>query len=38
MERRLLKPPSFWTADGVRPTNAGHALISREWLKTVKTI
>jgi len=34
----VLKPSNFWTVDGVHPTNAGHALISREWLKTVKAI
>lgn len=34
----VLKPCSFWTIDGVHPTNAGHALISREWLKTVNAI
>jgi len=34
----VLKPSSFWTADGVHPTNAGHALISRQWLKTVNAI
>lgn len=34
----VLKPSNFWTIDGVHPTNAGHALISREWLKTVKVI
>ena len=27
--------PEFWTADGVHPTAAGHALIARSWLKTV---
>jgi len=34
----VLKPSNFWTIDGVHPTNAGHALIAREWLKTVKAI
>jgi acyl-CoA thioesterase I len=27
--------PSYWTADGVHPTDAGHALIAQSWLKTV---
>ncbi len=26
---------AFWTADGVHPTMAGHALITRHWLATV---
>ena len=25
--------PSYWAADGVHPTEAGHALIARMWLK-----
>lgn len=25
----------FWSEDGIHPTAAGHALIAREWLKTV---
>ena len=25
----------FWSADGVHPTAAGHALITRSWLQTV---
>lgn len=32
----VFKPSSFWTSDGVHPTNAGHGLIAREWLKTIK--
>lgn len=27
--------PAYWLSDGVHPTEAGHALIAREWLKTV---
>lgn len=27
--------PSFWAADGVHPTPAGHALIAKAWLKAV---
>jgi len=38
MERRLLKPPIFWTIDGANPTNSGHAIISRGWLKAMKAI
>lgn len=29
------RPPVFWAADGVHPTQAGHALITQAWLKTV---
>src|SRR5665647_591469 len=25
--------PAFWTADGVHPTQSGHALIATEWMK-----
>lgn len=27
--------PAFWTADGVHPTQSGHALIATEWMKVV---
>jgi lysophospholipase L1-like esterase len=27
--------PAYWTADGVHPTPAGHALIAEEWRKAV---
>lgn len=27
---------SFWTADGVHPTPAGHELIARAWIETVQ--
>jgi lysophospholipase L1-like esterase len=30
-----LAPPEHWSWDGVHPTYAGHALMVREWLKTV---
>ncbi len=30
------RAPEFWTMDGVHPTVAGHALIARAWLKTVR--
>lgn len=33
-----LKAPAFWAADGVHPTQAGHALIANAWLKAVKAI
>jgi acyl-CoA thioesterase-1 len=29
------REPSFWAADGVHPTAAGHALIAQAWLKAV---
>lgn len=37
-EASVLKPPSFWAADGVHPTQAGHALIANAWLRTVKAL
>lgn len=30
--------PTFWAADGVHPTLAGHGLIARAWLDTVETL
>lgn len=27
--------PAFWAADGVHPTQAGHALIAQSWIKAV---
>lgn len=33
-----LKEPGFWTQDGVHPTNEGHALIAREWLKAMEEL
>jgi lysophospholipase L1-like esterase len=29
-------PPEYWAADGVHPTVAGHAVIARAWLETVR--
>ena len=29
------REPKFWAADGVHPTQAGHALIAQAWLKAV---
>lgn len=34
-ESIMKKEPSFWANDGVHPTPAGHALISRAWLGAV---
>jgi lysophospholipase L1-like esterase len=28
-------PPAFWAADGVHPTQVGHAFIARQWLQAV---
>lgn len=33
-----LKSPEFWALDGVHPTNAGHALLAKEWLRTVRAL
>ncbi len=32
----VLKPSAFWAADGVHPTQAGHALIAKHWLSVVE--
>lgn len=32
----MTAPPSYWAPDGVHPSAAGHALIAKAWLKTVK--
>lgn len=32
------REPAFWAADGVHPSQAGHALIAQAWLRTVKAI
>jgi len=29
----VYKEPAFWLPDGVHPSQAGHALIAKEWLK-----
>ncbi|HEX2950678.1 MAG TPA: SGNH/GDSL hydrolase family protein [Armatimonadota bacterium] len=31
------REPAFWTADGVHPTQAGHALIAQAWIKAVSS-
>lgn len=32
----IFKENGFWSADGVHPTAAGHALIAKHWLKTIE--
>jgi len=32
------KDPGFWAADGVHPTPAGHGLMAKAWLETVKAL
>lgn len=34
----VYKKPDYWAQDGVHPTNAGHALIAKEWLKLAADI
>ena len=29
------REPTFWSADGIHPTEIGHALIAQSWLKSV---
>ena len=31
-------PSEYWTRDGVHPTDFGHELIKREWIKAFKTL
>lgn len=31
-------PADFWLADGVHPTDAGHELIKREWIKAFNNL
>ncbi len=31
-------PASYWTAEGVHPTAAGHGIIAAEWLKAFETL
>lgn len=33
-----LRHPGFWAPDGVHPSPAGHALIAKAWLQTVKAL
>ncbi len=37
-EAMKLREPSYFIWDGTHPTEAGHALIAREWLKATKHI
>ena len=32
------RTPAFWAADGVHPTEAGHALMAQAWLRAVQAI
>jgi acyl-CoA thioesterase-1 len=32
----ISKEPQFYSADGVHPTNAGHAVIAKAWLEAMK--
>ncbi|MBN2712655.1 MAG: SGNH/GDSL hydrolase family protein [Planctomycetes bacterium] len=32
------REPGFWAADGVHPTQAGHALIAQHWLKAIDAV
>jgi len=31
-------PPAYWLRDGVHPTEAGHELIAREWMKAFERL
>ncbi len=37
-DAQKLAPADYWTSDGVHPTDAGHELIKREWLKGFEKI
>ena len=37
-EAKTQREPSYWIWDGTHPTEAGHALIAREFLKATKEI
>jgi lysophospholipase L1-like esterase len=37
-EARTVREPKYWIWDGTHPTEAGHALIAREFLKATKDI
>jgi lysophospholipase L1-like esterase len=32
------RAPAFWAADGVHPSQAGHALITKAWLEAAETL
>ena len=37
-EAMTVREPTYWIWDGTHPTEAGHALIAREYLKATKNI
>ena len=37
-EALKIAPSDYWLWDGVHPTEAGHELILREWLKGFATV
>ena len=37
-EAAKIVQPSYWLADGVHPTAAGHELIAREWIQAFREI
>ena len=37
-EKCALAEPAHWLRDGVHPTEAGHELIAREWMKAFRTL
>lgn len=37
-EAAKLAPNSYWLADGVHPTAAGHTIIKNEWIKAFKNL
>lgn len=37
-ENCMKREPAFWAADGVHPTQAGHAFMARTWLKAVNAL
>ena len=37
-EAMKTREPSYWIWDGTHPTEAGHAIIAREWLKAAADI
>lgn len=37
-ENCMKKEPAFWAADGVHPTQAGHAFMANTWLKAVNAL
>ncbi len=37
-EAAEIAPPSHWSGDGVHPSESGHELIKREWMKAFKEL